>query len=168
MERERGKSQTDVPARANYHQQLYSDAWLIWGVNVARVARLDGVSDEATVFLCADVHPRPASEIVGGLRAAMQHDDQRKFLTVIATGNVELIRSTSSRIRVVRVDECPALRNEVTRRKPGVWRGFQPCVIRKGIGEVLQPPHELVLSVRSEVLTPLFIRRMLPTSKLCC
>ncbi len=48
-----------------------------------------------------------------------------------------------------KTDECPALRNEVTRRKPGVRRGLQPCIIRKGVGEVLQPPHELVLRVRS-------------------
>ena len=52
---------------------------------------LPGVGDEAGPFFGRRIHARAGSEIVGGLGAAVQHDDQGHGLAMVAAGHVELI-----------------------------------------------------------------------------
>ena len=53
--------------------------------------RLGRVGDKAQLRLGQRVHLGAGGEIVGALRAAVEHDDQRQRLTVIATGDIQLV-----------------------------------------------------------------------------
>ena len=53
--------------------------------------RLDRIDDETPALFGGEVHARPRGEIIGRLRASMQHDDQRARLIVESAGNVELV-----------------------------------------------------------------------------
>ena len=86
-----------------------------------RVAGLCGIDHEAGLFFGDQVHARPGGEIVRRLGAAVQHDDQRERLPLIAAGDVELVGAGSGRVAVGRFDELPARRHDVRR---GHWSGL--------------------------------------------
>src|SRR5947207_9902675 len=60
------------------------------------LAALCRIDHKAGLFFCDKVHPRTGGEIVRRLGTAVQHDDQRKRLCLIAAGDEELV-STASR-----------------------------------------------------------------------
>jgi hypothetical protein len=59
-------------------------------LHVGRVG-LPGIGDEAGMFLSRRVHARAGRKVVGGLGAAVQHDDQGHRLAMIVAGHVELV-----------------------------------------------------------------------------
>jgi hypothetical protein len=61
-------------------------------------AGLPGIGDEAGMFLSRRVHARTGREVVGGLGAAVQHDDQGHGLATVAAGHVELVRPAAALI----------------------------------------------------------------------
>ena len=57
---------------------------------------LDRIGDDKAMLLGQSIHARPCREVVGILRAAMQHDKQRAFARMRpAMRNIELVDATS-------------------------------------------------------------------------
>jgi len=81
------------------------------------VARLRWIDDQAGPFFRDEVHSGAGGEIVRRLRAAVQHDDERKPLPLmVAAGDEELVGPASSLVAVGAFDELCALRHDVGHR----------------------------------------------------
>jgi len=63
-----------------------------------RSRALFGIGDQTRCLIGENVHVRATREVVGRLRAAMQHDDERTHLTMVAERNVERIPARSRSI----------------------------------------------------------------------
>ncbi len=96
-----------------------------------RAARLRRVGDEEFLFLRQRVHARPGGKIIRGLRAAMQHDDERQAPAFDAGGDEQLIASAA-----LRVGEMPFLESRILRLRLGctwLWpRGSKKLPHRLG------------------------------------
>ena len=75
-----------------------------------RRAGLAGIGHEAGVLLGRQVHPRAGGEVVGRLGAAVQHDDQRHRLPMVAAGHVELVGAAAGRVAEALGQELRAVR----------------------------------------------------------
>ena len=62
--------------------------------------RLLGIRDEAPSLLGQDVHACTGREIIGRLRAPVQHHDQRQWLSAIGARNEELVATRTRRTGV--------------------------------------------------------------------
>src|SRR5262249_19442893 len=141
-----GKPESDGDPGRN--SPLTSASTLVFGAKPipalggVRLRRLHRINNQTILVFAINIHARPAREIVCRLRATVQHDDQRKPLTFIAAGYVELIGPTSGRICIACLDECPACRHDVSCGKlPRPRPCFQSacCIVFKGISWILQP-----------------------------
>ena len=65
-----------------------------------RVARLCGIDHETGLFLRNQIRSRPGGEIIRSLSAAVQHNNQRNRLTLIAARNVQLVGAAARRIGI--------------------------------------------------------------------
>jgi hypothetical protein len=84
---------------------------------MVRGGGLRRIDDEAVVLFGERVHARAGGEVVGRLRAAVQHDDQRERLPTIAAGDVELVNAASGLVPVGPRHELGAVGHDVAR-----WR----------------------------------------------
>ena len=64
------------------------------------------------MLLSEHVHPRAGSQIVGVLRAAVEHNHQRHFLPDVAAGYVQLVGAGSGSVGVGPLYETSARRND--------------------------------------------------------
>ena len=80
-----------------------------------------GIGDEEPFPFGQDIHASTGGEIVGGLRTAMEHDDQPYGLPCVAAGNVELVATSPSMVRIGAVGELSSRPN------------IAPCPVRSTI-----------------------------------
>jgi len=62
--------------------------------------RLRGIDDHARALLRQGVHARADREVIGRLRTAVQHHDQRQWLASVRAGNEELVAENPGRTLV--------------------------------------------------------------------
>jgi hypothetical protein len=75
--------------------------------------RLCGIDDQPAMLLRHHVHARPGGEIVGRLRAAMQHDHEGKRpYAVMGARDVQLVAPASGPVAEAAIHELPAFRHD--------------------------------------------------------
>ena len=104
----------DLPRDAGDQRRFALVALLVDGIEPVPAARTVGtlrlrrIDDKTFLFFGQRIHLRAGGEIVGILRAAVQHHDQRHGLAVIAAGDIQFVGARARMVAVHAVDELRA------------------------------------------------------------
>jgi hypothetical protein len=88
-------------------------------------ATLSGINYEATLRFCAEIHARPGREIIRRLGATVEHDDQRKRLSIVTAWDEKLVRAASGSIAEEAINESRTIWHSIACRWWGAG-GYAP------------------------------------------